>query len=209
MTQTCRHCGKELVRKRFPSGLEDATRFALRKFCNRRCMAASMEGTIKILNAKNSRRQSAKRVRPTCEACGTSKRKMHVHHRDENPLNNSPSNLRTLCVSCHSRSHSPNFTETGEQRTNCAHCSNPSIKLGLCATHLTRFRRFGHPLAKKRKIGSAWVLMLHDGKEWSDFPSLMGLPSSWDLAAPTQARAARKCSAATATQSSRRSRRNL
>ena len=38
---------------------------------------------------------------------------------------------------------------------------------------------------------------------------LMGLPSSWEQAAPTREKAARKCSVATATPSSRRLRRNL
>ena len=88
----------------------------------------------------------------------------------ENPMNNHPTNLISLCASCHRRSHSPNFTETGEVRKPCKFCEAESIKLGICETHLSRLRRYGHPLAKKRKIGRDWVLMLHDGKQWLPFP---------------------------------------
>ena len=103
-------------------------------------------------------RRSAAQVKPNCEGCGTDKRKLHVHHRDENPLNNDPLNLQTLCASCHKLAHSPNFTATPIQRKPCAHCSKGAVKIGLCNTHLTRLRRYGDPLAKKIKIGSVWVL---------------------------------------------------
>lgn len=116
-------------------------------------------------------RRSARTVAKACHTCGAMKVRLHVHHKDENPLNNERSNLVTLCASCHSRSHSLNFTETGGQRRPCAHCKQPSMKNGLCFTHTTRRKRYGHPLAKKRKVGSTWQLMLHDGKSWLPFPS--------------------------------------
>ena len=42
----------------------------------------------------------------TCQECGVylgkDRNLLHVHHRDRNPQNNSPYNLETLCVICHS-----------------------------------------------------------------------------------------------------------
>lgn len=167
----CRSCGKMLSRKRFKKTLEDMTAFLKRKYCNRRCMAQAMVKPI-CKSVSHSRMKAHKTILIRCEICGLPAK--HVHHRDENPHNNEPKNLQTLCVSCHSRCHSPNFTETGERRVNCQYCNKPSMKRGLCYLHLSRFKRFGHPLAKKRKIGLHWVLMLHDGDTWIPFPSKRG-----------------------------------
>ena len=169
----CRHCRTPLERKRFNGRLEDAGAFKRRKFCGRGCMALWMEGQIKVPSTRNSRRQSHKRARAACQGCQRSRKvtRLYVHHRDENPMNNDPRNLMTLCGSCHRRSHSPNFMATGALRKPCKYCSALSVKLGMCETHLSRLRRYGHPLAKKRRVGSGWVLMLHDGSSWSPFPS--------------------------------------
>lgn len=148
--KNCRHCKAPMARKRTTGNrLEDLATFVRRKFCDRKCMAASMEGVIKVLNPKNSRRQSGKAVLPKCEWCGV-ETKRHVHHADEDPLNNAASNLRTLCASCHARSHSPNWDRTTGLRKPCAHCSKDAQRKGLCWTHLTRSRRYGDPLATKR-----------------------------------------------------------
>lgn len=154
----CAHCKKRMRRQRYQGVLESMIGFSRRKFCNRSCMAEWMTGRIKVMNDRNSRRQSGRAVRSACQLCGTDRRRLHVHHRDENPQNNRPSNLLTLCVSCHRRCHSPNYDPMTGQRRPCLHCSNQAIKRGLCSTHLSRLRRFGHPLAKKFKIGSGWVL---------------------------------------------------
>ena len=166
----CIHCGKELVQKRFSSGvLESPSMLARRKFCDRTCMAVHRKKET-CSSQSHSRMKAANTAAATCEICGATE-DLQVHHVDENPRNNAPSNLRTLCRSCHRRCHSPNFTETGEQRKPCAHCDKPSVKKGLCGAHLSRLKRFGHPLAKKRKTASGWVLMLHDGENWLPFPS--------------------------------------
>jgi len=179
----CKHCTKPLERKRFNGRLEDLSAFNRRVYCNRACMANGMEG-IKVMSDKNSRRQSAKVAALVCQSCGAATN-LQVHHRDENPQNNAPSNLRTLCASCHRRCHSPNYTETGERRKPCEFCSAPSIKRGWCFTHISRFKRFGHPLAKKKKTASGWVLMLHDGQKWLPFPLNKTPAPAWDDYAPT------------------------
>jgi hypothetical protein len=45
----------------------------------------------------------------TCQLCGETRKhwgnRLHVHHIDENKLNNHPHNLITLCANCHAKSH--------------------------------------------------------------------------------------------------------
>lgn len=158
----CVQCGQQMARKRFPSGkMESRKLFLRRKFCDQKCMALAMEKKT-CASISHSRMNSSRTAKAVCETCGVGG-DLHVHHKDENPRNNVFSNLMTLCRSCHSRAHSPNFTETGEQRVHCEHCLKPSIKKGLCATHLSRLRRHGHPLAKKQKIGLEWILSVPSG----------------------------------------------
>src|SRR5258706_3734427 len=150
-------------------------------------MSLWMEGQIRSPTAHNGRRQAAKQVKQACENCQLPMllTRLVVHHRDEDPLNNEPSNLMTLCGSCHRRAHAPNFTATGTRRAPCKRCTAPSVKLGLCETHLSRLRRYGHALAKKRKVGSGWQLMLHDGRAWMPFPSVPTSSPESDACAPT------------------------
>lgn len=53
--------------------------------------------------------QYAKYRKDHCEYCGKdhleTKLTFVVHHRDGNPINNDPSNLITLCHSCHKLVH--------------------------------------------------------------------------------------------------------
>jgi len=44
------------------------------------------------------------RVKPQCEECGEGKN-LQVHHIDENRLNNTDENLKTLCAKCHRAKH--------------------------------------------------------------------------------------------------------
>ena len=99
----CKTCGTLLERQRFNGRLEDLSAFRKRVYCDQECMAEDYEGTIKVMNDKNSRRQSAKVRQECCELCGQMAH--HVHHRDENPQNNNPVNLQSLCASCHKREH--------------------------------------------------------------------------------------------------------
>ena len=156
--KVCASCKAPLIRKRFQNGrLEDRTEFLRRIYCNQECMAIAFEGRIKVLTPRNSRRQSAKTVKSSCEICGRTGR-LHVHHVDGNPMNNESGNLQTLCGSCHHLSHSPNYMGTPRLPKLCLHCSKPVARKGLCNTHLTRFKKFGDPFLKKFKIGSGWVL---------------------------------------------------
>lgn len=50
-----------------------------------------------------------KYMKDSCEVCGGITN-LEVHHKDKNRSNNDPSNLLTVCESCHSRIHSQNLT---------------------------------------------------------------------------------------------------
>lgn len=165
--KNCKQCGEVLVRKTFqPSGrMEELHILERRKFCDRKCMADWMYGRIRVMNPQNSRRQSARMRGPECEICGKRKRTMHVHHLDHDPCNNDPNNLQTLCVSCHVRSHSPNYVGSTRQRTRCLHCDKPSYRRGLCCTHLTRLKRYGDPLITPPRRGLPPIINSTDGSE--------------------------------------------
>jgi len=154
----CRHCKKRLIRKRFGSRLEDLTAFSKRVFCDRSCMASSMEGVTKVVSKDNSYRQSSKAVKSECEVCGSCNQRLHVHHVDGDPLNNGSDNLKTLCPKCHGRAHSYMYNSEGTERLQCKYCEKKATRRGICYTHLTRIKRYGSPFAKKKKIGKNWIL---------------------------------------------------
>jgi len=78
--------------------LEDYAEFKSRKYCNRKCMAAGM---MKDNPTEGALRSRAIKFRgDICESCG-SQEHLHIHHEDMNYENNDPSNLKTLCASCH------------------------------------------------------------------------------------------------------------
>lgn len=152
----CRHCGKVMERKRFNGTLESRLGYSRRKFCDQVCMSEAMMKD-RCSSVSHSRMKASKTAAEMCEACGATGR-LHVHHIDEDPFNNTPSNLRTLCARCHRRSHSPNFMADGVTPKPCEHCANPSVKRGLCSSHLNRLRRHGDPLAVKVRTASGWIL---------------------------------------------------
>lgn len=155
--KVCQQCNAQMERKRYRGTLESRLNYMRRRFCDQQCMAKWQEGRIKRPSAQNSRRQSAKVVRPACAWCQSSARR-HVHHIDANPLNNTPANLLTLCAACHRLAHSPHFDVTTRQRKPCAYCEKPAQKAGCCWTHNTRRQRYGDPLMTKVKHGSSWRL---------------------------------------------------
>jgi len=164
----CHHCGVQLTRKTINGRMEDRGVFLRRIYCNRQCMALAMVKET-CTSKSHTRMKAHRQVKPACQNCGKTG-KLHVHHRDENPSNNSPSNLMTLCPSCHRLCHSPRMMADGLTPKPCAHCANPSVRQGLCGTHLSRLKRYGHPLAKKRKTASGWVLMYERGGSWFSSP---------------------------------------
>lgn len=149
----CQRCGVTMNRRQFNGRWEDAAQFQTRRFCSLRC--ANMRDEI---SDKASRERATKLRKAACEQCGATSG-LHVHHLDENPQNNSLSNLMTLCASCHRRWHWTNGKEASKRHVClCRCCSQPSRKLGMCQKHYQRFRKYGDPFLTKR--GNAWGVSL-------------------------------------------------
>lgn len=100
----CESCGGQMTRKRFNGRLEDRSVFLRRRFCDQSCMAKSMETDAPTLAALRGRTQRAVPLAATCSECGA-KEKLQRHHKDEDKTNNTPSNVTTLCASCHATWH--------------------------------------------------------------------------------------------------------
>lgn len=150
----CRACGTVLVRKRFSSGvMEDYRIFTKRVYCDQRCMAKGMiQETVTLAGL----RARAKKFRKAaCETCG-SRKKLSVHHLDENPANNDSKNLKTLCNSCHQkwhwqigdRRHSPNRRVAAP----CLVCGTKSRRRRMCQKHFFRWKKYGDPLLTKKMV---------------------------------------------------------
>ena len=141
----CEACGKQMERKRLKNGdLESLLHFNKRPFCDRECMKAGFRARPK--NHKPDARMGRYHARNikgpgSCERCGKPDA-LDVHHRDENPLNNSPENLERLCRGCHTRHHRPTIS--------CSVCGKPQKGLGYCEKHYQRFKKWGDPLMVKQ-----------------------------------------------------------
>ncbi|MFY9586683.1 MAG: HNH endonuclease signature motif containing protein [Actinomycetota bacterium] len=97
--KVCRACGRPFKRRRFNGRLEDRTRFLSREHCSQACASSRTEVTKDTMHWRARRWRRA-----NCAECGASQR-LHVHHRDRDPSNNEPTNLETLCASCHLKLH--------------------------------------------------------------------------------------------------------
>lgn len=151
----CPSCGAELVRKRFPSGLEDRRRFETRIYCDRKCMALGMVKDDPTLAAHRWR--AAKLRGDRCAECGRPE-ELHAHHIDRDPANNSPDNVVTLCASCHLLHHW-RTDKKNRPRASCRICGDPARGHRLCNKHYARWKKYGDPLLTRRKVGTEWVLL--------------------------------------------------
>ena len=101
----CEWCGTLFSRKRVgkKQELECVSNYMRRKFCSISCSVSKQHATEPPTVAA-SRKRAQKSNIGICEAC-TSTREVVVHHVNGNPMDNSPSNLQTLCAPCHSFWH--------------------------------------------------------------------------------------------------------
>lgn len=145
-TKFCAACGA-ILRRRIKDGrLEDLAELVKRKFCDRRCMARGFRGRFKQNVHPHQGRYRARTLvtKVACYRCGTTTRRLDVHHVDGNTLNNEPSNLMVLCRPCHLRE------EGRVGRPPCKVCGRSSTGLGYCDKHYQRFKKYGDPLMWKR-----------------------------------------------------------
>lgn len=98
----CETCGSILQRIRCNGRLEDFTVFLKRRFCSLSCAnSREKDGT----SLTTYHRRAGKHRKMACERCGKPHRKLHVHHKDENPANNDGQSVSRLLGSCHKLSH--------------------------------------------------------------------------------------------------------
>lgn len=140
----CKHCGKQLARKRQRNGdLESLLHFGRRKYCDQKCMAAAFDARPSQSEDWSTSHYHARKLVASgpCATCGR-RGATDVHHRDGNHLNNSPENLERICRSCHMLHH--------RRKGSCVLCGQPMKGLGYCDKHYQRFKKYGDPLADKR-----------------------------------------------------------
>ena len=99
----CPVCGKNFKRRRFGKRLEDYTRFQKRIYCSKSCSAHRRQDDPNR-NRAVFHRLAREHRRECCAICGNTEH-LQVHHLDKNIRNNSPSNLVTLCPTCHMKLH--------------------------------------------------------------------------------------------------------
>ena len=157
----CEHCHAVMARQRFNGRLEDNRMFLRRHYCNRACMAAAMTKPV-VTSISHSRVKANRDHRGTaCSQCGSGSR-LAVHHKDENPLNNAPSNLETLCATCHMQKHWQKWKETTRPVRPCKCCGKPARKAWMCQLHYQRWKKYGDPFLTKRHVGRGYQLVRDD-----------------------------------------------
>lgn len=83
--------------------LEDYTRFQNRIYCSKSCSARRNYDSLD--KSRDAFQLEARKYRKEyCEHCGSSV-SVQIHHIDSNWKNNSPSNLMSLCKTCHMKLH--------------------------------------------------------------------------------------------------------
>lgn len=137
----CAACGRRLERKREKDGdLESLLHFSRRRFCSRECMAVGFRGRWRADVGRHQGRYRARSLGPkgSCADCGATQN-IDRHHIDQNPLNNSRTNLVDLCRRCHLLRHrQPRLCDV-------PNCGRKHRRNGLCDLHDQRRRR-GAPL---------------------------------------------------------------
>lgn len=141
----CQHCSAEMERKRFNGVLESCNVFMRRKYCGRECMALAFVKEDPSRGGYLSRARK-QHLKSACETCNTTVR-LTIHHVDLNWRNNDPSNLMTLCASCHTTwHHARGHISPRVERPPCRVCDKKSERRDLCGRHRKqeRLRQLGH-----------------------------------------------------------------
>lgn len=133
----CPNCGAILIRRPQPCGrMETPAQFAVRKYCDRTCMAAEWRGEFRGGTGWMATHHRARQLVPggVCSRCGAANAS-DVHHEDHDHQNNGLENLSRICRSCHIKEHRP--------RATCSICGQPTVGRGFCAKHYQRLRKYG------------------------------------------------------------------
>ena len=103
--KSCEWCGSIFTRGRLGKNnqLECVANYMRRKFCSISCSVKRQHAT-EPPTAAASRKRAKKQLQGQCESCGWTV-DLCIHHVNGNPMDNSASNLQTLCMNCHSYWH--------------------------------------------------------------------------------------------------------
>lgn len=145
----CSSCSSIMSRKRMNGRLEDMGVFIRRKYCDMKCMG---KGHMKEIPGRHAMLHRARKfLKDKCNICGTSE-KLSIHHRDRNWRNNDPSNLETLCTSCHTTlHHKAGDINPAKEKPICKYCKErKSRAAGICNTCKTRIRTHGTPFPRMK-----------------------------------------------------------
>ena len=156
----CIECGEPMERKRYNGTLESNHAFNRRKYCNLQCAGKNRMHKNPSIHA--IRKRYAHLLGDVCETCGATEG-LDLHHIDNNPANNKPSNRMTLCDSCHTKWHWENGKKPYKRQSACTVCGEPARKLDMCQKHYQRFRKYGSPYLTKKKCGLHFVLVEEPG----------------------------------------------
>jgi len=152
--KTCETCGMVMERKRFNGRLEDRSRFLARRYCSLECSAIAQQTETDAALSNRAKKYRKDR----CEECGTTET-LQVHHINEDRTDNHPSNLMTLCRSCHTKWHWKHGKKPYKEPSACRICGMRADGLGYCQKHRLRFKKYGDPLLTKKRCGSRYVLV--------------------------------------------------
>lgn len=128
----CCVCGGLLTRNRYITGLlEGFYDFKIRKTCGNKCRFLLRRGAILKPDSVvfSTTRSRAQRLKATggCEMCGAKDAKI-VHHKDENPTNNTAENLARVCCKCHINLHKPWKNKVKKYKEiGCKRCGNKFV----------------------------------------------------------------------------------
>lgn len=138
--KNCEQCGVSLV------GMKD---YARRRFCSMKCYGLSI--TVTPTTPERGRYQAQYRFAATsCNRCGAST-KLERHHKDENPMNNSPENIEILCRKCHVAHHRPFVQPTPTCKVCAKVFEAPRWRNSICSAQCAQ--EWGRINALKRWAG--------------------------------------------------------
>lgn len=105
MEKDCIQCGDRMIQPKWKNGNFDS-RFHKRKFCGRACYRDWRLAQPPPTDDAGRRRAQKSFVSLHCSRCRATVALVR-HHKNRNPMDNSPGNVEVLCHSCHNREHGP------------------------------------------------------------------------------------------------------
>ena len=101
--KNCIYCGKQFEIQRY--------RKDKAKYCGLIC-----KNKFEKPRYIDGRASYRKYLKKCCEKCNSTKKRLEIHHKDENRKNNNINNLITLCSKCHKKYHTETLFKKGHAK---------------------------------------------------------------------------------------------